>query len=96
MKTELTPIDISGLPELVRLVEEVRKTKQPRVLQQHGEDVGVLAPPKPRGRSRRRRYLTPDDPFWDIVGMSDSTTGPTDVARNKHAYLAEAYRPKST
>jgi excisionase family DNA binding protein len=32
-----------------------------------------------------------DDPLWDIVGMIDSPDGPTDVSRNKHKYLAEAY-----
>ena len=33
-----------------------------------------------------------DDPLWNIVGMfASSPDGPTDVARNKHKYLAEAY-----
>lgn len=31
-----------------------------------------------------------DDPLWRIVGIGEST-GPTDVSRRKHDYLAEAY-----
>lgn len=33
------------------------------------------------------------DPLWEIVGMG-SFDGPTDIARNKHHYLAEAYEDK--
>ncbi len=34
-----------------------------------------------------------DDPLWEIVGIA-SIEGPTDLARNKHHYLAEAYEDK--
>jgi hypothetical protein len=38
------------------------------------------------------RPFTLDSPLWDIVGMADSgPDGPTDVSRNKHKYLADAY-----
>jgi hypothetical protein len=41
---------------------------------------------------RRARPITAEDPLWNIVGMADSgPDGPTDVSRNKHKYLAEAY-----
>jgi hypothetical protein len=40
----------------------------------------------------RGRPLTLDSPLWNIVGMADSgPDGPTDVSRNKHKYLADAY-----
>jgi hypothetical protein len=40
----------------------------------------------------RGRPLTLDSPLWNIVGMADSgPEGPTDVSRNKHKYLADAY-----
>ena len=41
MATRLTPIDISNMPDLVRIVEEVKTTNQPRILQQDNELVGV-------------------------------------------------------
>ena len=34
-----------------------------------------------------------DDPLWEIVGIA-SIEGPTDLARNKHHYLAQAYEDK--
>ncbi len=45
-----------------------------------------------RQRSRKPRYLTYDDPIWSLVGIATGPEGePTDVARNKHKYLAEEY-----
>lgn len=98
MKTELTPIDISGVPELVRLAEEVRATNQPRVLQRNGEAIAVIAPVAPKtatraARVRRGKPTHAGDPLWQIVGIGRSD-GPTDVASNKHKYLAEAYAHK--
>src|SRR5262249_17258604 len=41
---------------------------------------------------RLARPITADDPLWNIVGMADSGPNrPTDVSRNKHKYLADAY-----
>ena len=89
--------DISEMPELVRLAEEVRHTNQPKSLRVGNEEVGVLRPPRPRKPSARRRRtgcLREDDTFWNIVGMVTAEDGPTDVSSNKHHYLAEAYLPK--
>jgi hypothetical protein len=92
-------IDISETPELLRLVAEVEQTGQPSHLRRGGVTVAVLAPVVPGGakvqRPRIRRRSTPippDDPLFDIVGMS-SEPGPTDVSANKHRYLSEAYYP---
>jgi hypothetical protein len=41
---ELKPLDISNLPELVRIAEEVQSTQQPRVLRRRSEDVAVIVP----------------------------------------------------
>ena len=40
----LTPIDISHLPDLLRLVEEVKTTKLPRMLKRDNETVAMLMP----------------------------------------------------
>jgi hypothetical protein len=50
------PIDITHTPELLRLVDEVETTGQPRVLRRAGEDVAVLMPVRRRataGRAQR-------------------------------------------
>ena len=51
-------IDISDLPELLRIVEEVRASEEPYVLQWENEDVAVLMPVAPAGKRRRKRERT--------------------------------------
>lgn len=85
-------IDISSLPELLKLVQEVRTTNEPALLQQESEDLAMLTPVKPAAkRSVRGKPTTADDPLWQLVGIGHSGKG--DVSENKHKYLAEAYLP---
>jgi len=56
MAKELVPLDISNIPELIRIVEEVRDTNSPRVLKRDSEDLAVLVPVPSR---RRRAGQTP-------------------------------------
>ena len=44
MSSNLTPIDISNIPELLDLVEEVEATKTPRELKRDDKVVAVLSP----------------------------------------------------
>jgi len=56
MSNDLAAIDISGLPELVRIAEEVAATRTPRVLIRRSEQLAVLVPvpPGPARRARRK------------------------------------------
>jgi len=97
-----TTTAIDEMPELARLVHEVAERGEARLLTENGEPIAVLSPaPKPaapRKRRPRRKHeavLTPEDSFWNIVGMFEASEGPTDVSANKHKYLAEAYLPKT-
>jgi hypothetical protein len=95
MARELTPIDISAMPDLLRIAEEVRDTNQPRLLRRAGEDVAMVTPVKRRSTRARGKPTSADDPLWNIVGIADGPDdGVTDVSENKHRYLAEAYAPK--
>ena len=86
-------IDISSMPELLHIVQEVRTTNEPAVLQQENEDVAMLTPIKSAGKRRGRgKPVTADDPLWKLVGIGRSGKG--DVSANKHQYLAEAYLPR--
>ena len=40
------PIDISSKPDLIRLVEEIKNSNQPRILKQDDEPVAMLMPMK--------------------------------------------------
>ncbi len=41
-------IDISRIPELLSMVQEVRSTNEPAVLQQEHEDLAILSPVLPK------------------------------------------------
>lgn len=54
MAGEQKALDISDMPELVRIVEAVRSSRQPQVLRRDNEDVALVVPlPVNRKRSRR-------------------------------------------
>jgi hypothetical protein len=62
MARELTAIDISNTPDLLRLVEEVAESGTPRILRRADEDVAVLLPvKKPASRRRTGRKKTKED-----------------------------------
>lgn len=44
MSTHLPTIDISTMPDLVRIVEELKTTKQPRILKRDSEPIAMLMP----------------------------------------------------
>jgi hypothetical protein len=61
MTRELAPIDIRQIPELARLVDEVRTARKPRRIVRDDEDVALLvpapaasSPEKPRAARPRR------------------------------------------
>ncbi len=99
MSGQVIPIEIGHLPDLVRLAEEVRTSGDSRLLKCGDRDVALVAPVGPppatsRRSKRRDRRTSDDDPLWNIIGIADSAGSPddaTDMARNKHQYLADAY-----
>ncbi len=50
MTTNPIPIDISNMPDLIRLTEEVELTKKPRILKRHKKTVTILIPTSTRGQ----------------------------------------------
>lgn len=60
MAEQPKPIDISDVPDVLRMVEEVRRAGEPRVLQRDGEDLAVVVP-LPRERKSRGSKPTPED-----------------------------------
>ena len=91
MARELKRIDITNVPELLRIAEEVQASQEPRVLRRDGEDLAVVRPLKRPGRPRipRGKPFTKEDPIWNLQGIGRS--GLTDVSENVDKYLAEAY-----
>jgi hypothetical protein len=42
MANEMRSIDISGVPDMVRIAEEVRTSGRPRMLRRNGEDMAMV------------------------------------------------------
>ena len=61
MSSSLTPIDISNIPELVRMAEEVNNTKQSRVLTASRRTLAVLMPVGSAVTSEKKRAPTKAD-----------------------------------
>jgi hypothetical protein len=92
MAKEKTPkrIDISNIPELLSMAQEVHSTNESRILKHESEDLAMLTPIKPVAKSTPRgKPTTVDDPLWKLVGIGHSGKG--DISANKHKYLADAY-----
>lgn len=61
MHTHVIPIDISNNPELMRLAEEVARTKKPRELMRDRETVAILMPAITKQVRRKTRVKTKAD-----------------------------------
>jgi len=52
-----TPIDISNMPDLARIVDEVAATKTPRELKRDNKIVAVLTPVKTAGKQQKQKAI---------------------------------------
>ena len=86
MASELTPIDITSMPELAHLATEVRRTNTPRVLRDGQEDIAVLMPLPATPRRRKSGVVRADDPLFGLIGIGRSGI-PGGIAGKKHEAL---------
>ncbi len=56
MAEEMIYIDISDVPDLLRIAEEVRTTRKPRMLRRDNENVAVLMPVTSTQRRKASHY----------------------------------------
>ena len=99
MRGEVVSVEIGHLPDLLQVAEEVQASGESRLLKCGDREVALIAPIEHKARSPRRpkrrdRHTSENDPLWNIIGVGDdagSPNDPTDVAANKHKYLADAY-----
>jgi hypothetical protein len=89
-------IDISRMPELLSIAQEVQSTNEPAILQQESEDLAILSPVLPKNKKRSKTTAQPvtrDDALFRLIGIGKSGI-PGGVSGKKHEYLARAYRPR--
>jgi hypothetical protein len=89
---ERKQIDISDIPALVALAEQVQQTQEPHVLTLEGQPLAILEP-LPLGSSPDEREANPNAWLEPLIGAARSE-GPSDVSEHKQQYLAEAYYGK--
>ena len=63
MSSTFTPIDISNVPELADLVEEVEATKKPRELKRDNKVVAVISPVLKNERMHPNQMLSMENPL---------------------------------
>ena len=70
MAKEMRSIDISSVPDLVRIAEEVRTSGRPRILRRNGEDMAMVIPigHGRKHRTRRAREQADYDAFLATAG----------------------------
>ena len=90
MTRDMAAIDISDVPELARLAQEVAEDGRSRVLRAHGTDLAVLTPVRPRATAhpvdedvlmelarRRRQGLSVTDMTAGILRFYAKTPPPS-------------------
>jgi hypothetical protein len=97
MTARMKRIDVTDLPDALRLAEIVARTNQPHVLERRGQKIAVLSPIQSPSRPARgtkavRKTANPNDWLLNLLGvaeLSEPEDGPTDVSSNKHKYLKD-------
>ena len=56
-----TPIDITNMPDLVRIAEEVEATNKPRELKRDNKTVALIAPVPSTRKAKKRKEKTKAD-----------------------------------
>ena len=96
MAQELRPLDISDLPDLRALVDELRRSREPRVLRVDSEDVAILTPvtAASQRRPRARTKTAADyDAFHASAGSWDGIVDVEQFKRDNAASRQIATRP---
>lgn len=77
MASEYRTIDISNAPELLKVAEEVHKTRRPQVLRRANEDIAVISPiTKPVPQRQRPSFSTADIPRYTLEQVFGSVPTP--------------------
>ncbi len=82
MHTHVTPIDIRNNPELMRLAEEVARTKKPRELMRDKETVAILMP-APTKRTRRKTRVKTKADYAAFLSAAGGWKGVVDTEQLK-------------
>lgn len=86
---DLRAIDVSNVPELLRIAEEVRSTQDPCLLKRDGEDLAVLMPAERAQKGKPTRSVATADheafrsAFGGWKGLVDADVLKRDLAATR-------------
>ncbi len=85
-------LEISHIPELVKIAEEVQTSGKSKILRRNKAELAVLSPVQPaRKTPSRARPVTREDALFRLVGIGKSGI-PGGISTKKHEYLVKAHR----
>jgi hypothetical protein len=94
MAREIRSIDVSNMPELLRLAEEIGTSQEGMVLRRNNQDLAVIMPvPRRSTAPSKAKPVTHEDPLFGLIGIGKSGIA-GGVSEKKHKYLAEAHRQR--
>ena len=85
MSNTHTPIDISNMPDLARLVEEVAATQQPRELKRDNQIVAVISPATAKNTAKWKAIRATFGSWSDLDA--------DELIANIHRWREEGSRP---
>ncbi len=105
MTAEPIPVDVSAIPELARLADEVNRSRTPRVLRRDGTDLALIVPAGSRTRRRAKFTLidtsdlppVPHRTVDEVAGFAGRLPRPLswdEIRAVVDAERAEAWRAK--
>ncbi|MDP8923496.1 MAG: hypothetical protein M3O34_11540 [Chloroflexota bacterium] len=83
MNSGIKSLDISNVPGLIEIAEEVRRTREPRVLRRNHEDLAIILPAgdsAPRRSARSRETVTEPLRSYSLETAAGSVVPPTRTA----------------
>ena len=86
-----TPIDITNMPDLARIVEEVEATKKPRELRRDNKIVAMLTPPPPSKKKETKATADYEASLAALGGWSDLNAD--ELIATIHRWRSEGSRP---
>jgi hypothetical protein len=82
MNKHFTPIDISHIPDLVRIVEDMKEAKAPRILKKGSAPVAMLMPLE---TTTSQRQESTGESLLRLAGIGGK--GPADLSTRLDDYL---------
>jgi hypothetical protein len=90
MASEYARIDISNVPDMLKLAEDVNRTRRPRILRRANEDIAVLMPMQHMTRRPTKHAPSAED----IAAFEAAAGGWKDVDVDR--FLADNARSRQT